>query len=226
MSKCWKIIILAIAMSFLVQSPAIAETFEWTLQVEENGSIHEVVNTDVDLSGEDHRTWQKNMGEEGITYDRVITNWEEYSQIGDGLPIAASQHNYLLWNTITLQYDKNAYQTLFDGIIHNAQGKIIISVPGIIKSTTAEELDDLKREPVAAWNVISRSEESPLGDNPVILEAIVFNGLLIGIIIIFIGGIGISIWYIRFVKRINKIIEEEYSISNIEECVDENTENE
>lgn len=226
MSRCCKIVILAVAIILLVNPIVMAETFEWNLQVQENGSIHETVTTDADLIDEDYGDWQKTMGQEGTTYERVLANWEEYNQTNDGLPITAVQRNYLLFTTLALQYDDKTSQKLFEGIIHNAEGKIVISVPGIIKSTSAAEVDDLKMEPSAAWHVKGESEEKPLGNRPVILETMIFDGLLTAIIFIFIGVIGISIWYIRFVKRVNKIIEEEYSLTNIEEYIDENTENE
>ena len=52
------------------------------------------------------------------------------------------------------------------------------------------------------------------------LQVLHLNGLVISLIILLFGFVGITIWYLTYIRRVNKLIMEEYSLDDIEKVLE------
>lgn len=191
---------------------AIGADITWTMKWQSNQVLIETVSGD-DLSIlEKSYGWQEASGTPGVM-TRTTQDWTTYDSLQQRLPLQTREKNYFLFKTIRLQPDSpvqsnSTLQQLFQK--HN--GSIVIEVPGFIKDYTATEVKPTADGFTATWKVDAGS-----GPETIILgiTAIILNVLPIVITSLAVAWLIIWILFRRQVKRMNQLIEEEYSLDNL-----------
>lgn len=208
----WGVMVLIL---FIIISPGYAKANDksevvWEIVTYDNHTIKETVkfnNVDINFNSFE---WEKAVDGEVTTLVRTVDNWQSYNELTDKLPIKAKVKNYFLWHKTALVV--TADQTT-DGIVF-AQTKdrpgvyLTISVPGFITAASGEKLNEMS----AAWNM---QQMKQLSEGQIILEAVTLEGFLIGVTGFLLGLIIIGIVFIRRMKKVEQIMEAEYSLENI-----------
>ncbi len=222
--------ILAISLVWLIvlgfTPAALAGQYEWQLVTDQRGNIHETLSIQDLESGLNADGWYSSSEEGTQKLERFHKDWYEYSAKSNGLPIKAEIKNYLIFSTTTLSYDNQSNQhKLFNELVSVADGDISIQAAGIIQESSASEVNNLDQDPTAIWHLTLDQEKNAVSQVPIFLQVITFNGLVISLTILLFGFIGITIWYLTYIRRVNKLIAEEYSLTNIEKLLEKEEEN-
>lgn len=220
-------LVLLLSALFLAFIPvqACAADFTWELQWYDNNEIYErvtVPGTENELNTDE---WQAVSPGDNTVLERETGSWDEYDQLKDRLPIQNHTRNFLLYKIITLELntpDLESFST-FNTLLKN-QGTVTIEVPGFINESSATSTASLKNGMTAAWELKGSDD---LKANPLYLKVVTLQTLPILLTILIIGFGAVMVVYIRQIRRINKIIEEEYSLDNLlAELREEETEKE
>ncbi len=209
-----------IAFAVLVFTPvAWAGQYQWQVSTDEQGNIHESISiqgveSELNIAG-----WNSQDGEGSLILERNHKDWYEYSRASNGLPLLAEIKNYLIFSSTILNYQPGNESSLFEELVSSADGEIIIQANGIIQKSSATQIDNLDQDPTATWNLLSGQTLEGL-EGTIFLQVLHLNGLLISMIILLFGFIGITIWYMTYIRRVNKLIAEEYSLDDIEKLLE------
>ncbi len=203
---------------------ALAGQYQWQLTTDQQGNIHETliiqdVETALNTEG-----WSSSSGEGTLTLERVHADWLQYSAARNGLPIKAEIKSYIIFSTTTLSYDNQGQASLFNELESMADGYISIQGGGIIRQSSASEETSLDQDPTAIWHLTSEQGKDVLEQAPVFLQMINFDGLAVSLTILLLGFIGITTWYLIHIRRVHKLIVEEYSLNNIERLLEKDEE--
>lgn len=197
--------------SVLVFCPAaVAGEIEWQLIWNENGMIQEQITVDKkdNLTVKDTWTCETKQGKNIFT--RKTDNWQVYNSLPDRLPVKAEVKDYLIFKTIALTKNEVASNSLYSYLTNNYSGKLYIHLPGIIRESSATEIEDL----TSIWN-LSRMDN--VDHKNFIVQAVVFEGLPIGILIFGLGGLIIVVQLVSRMKKVDQFIEKEYSFDKVHE---------
>lgn len=198
----------------------LAGQYQWQMLTDGQGIIHETLSIQGLETGLNTDGWSSSSGEGTLRLERVHQDWKQYSAEGNGLPIKVKTKDYLIFSTTTLTYDNQSnQQSLFNELVSSANGDISIQVEGIIQESSASQVNNLDQDPTATWHLTPELSLEALGQEPIFLQVMAFNGLAISIVVLLFGFIGITIWYLTYIRRVNKLIAEEYSVSNIEKLL-------
>ena len=207
MSKHFRLCII-MALVFLVILPrvVVASDVEWQIRWQEDGILQEEVKiTGRDIVPRDH-DW--NIRTEGNRYilQREVKNWSSYRESQDRLPLQIRQSNYIVFKQTEIDISDEA-----GGLFAQLNGlngfHLTMDVPGIIIGSYGDRLSETSSN----W-VFSSSAE--LFKETRLLRFITVDGLLLGIVIFFLGLLVIVIQFLRRMKKVERIIEEEYSLTN------------
>ncbi len=221
--------ILAIFMVWLIvlgfTPAALAGQYEWQLVTDQQGNIHETLSIQDSEPSLNTDGWDSSSGDGILKLERVHRDWYQYSAKSNGLPIKTEVKNYLIFSTTTLSYDNQSNQhNLFNELVSNVDGDISIQAAGIIQESSASEANNLDQDPTAIWHLTAEQGKNTVAQAPIFLQVITFNGLVISLTILLFGFIGITIWYLTYIRRVNKLIAEEYSLTNIEKLLEKDEE--
>jgi hypothetical protein len=215
-------VIFLILFLFTFNSTALAGEYQWEIVVDQYGEITERVSLqDVNMTLNTEGWKQLDDNGENVL-ERSHKDWAEYDKTGNGLPLSVKSKNYVVFTLLTLTYDSNkkSEAELFNQLTSSVNGSIKYQSTGIIQESSANHVNNLSKDPQAVWNV-KAGQATFFQESPFFLKVTFVNGVMISIIILFFGFLGITIWYLIYVRRVNKIIEEEYSIDNIERLLEE-----
>lgn len=215
-----------VMLCFIILSPLFGaaggnSSVEWEIKAYDDHSIQEtvIVNDGEIKAGPG---WEKSVSGGKNAWTRKVDNWSAYNALDDRLPIEAHSKNFLLWQKTSLWVtaDQAAAEGLFSQIKNGEQDiSIIISIPGYISDTSGSRSSEMS----ATWQF---DNAGTLNEGEFMLKAIVFDGLWLGITGFALGLIIIGIVYIRRMKKIEKMMEEEYSLENIDlESLEEQEQN-
>lgn len=210
-----KRVLLAWVLLFVfIISPAYGETSnnnlaEWEIVNYDDRTITETVTIKGDITF-DVSEWDKTETDGFTKLTRKLENWESYNELTDRLPIHAQVKNYVLWKKTALivtsskSNDKSVYAQLKDmpGI------SLSISVPAFITETSGKKVNEM----TTVWD---SKQINNFSEGQIILKNIALEGFLIGVIGFLLGLIIIGIIFIRRIKKIERIMEAEYSLENI-----------
>jgi len=226
-NKCYPAVLLALLLVLSITPISAAGQYEWQIVNNEHGNIQEsIILQDIELDI-DTNEWNCYQENGQMRLERVLEDWTQYSESANGLPVQARIRDYLLFSLLTLTYDDKADEpkNLFNTLTSKADGEISIQVTGMIRDSSASEVNNLEKEPKAVWYLTSENGKNISKKSP-FLDVITFDGLLISLTILLLGFTAISLWYIRYVRRVNKLIKKEYSLDNIKELLEKEEESE
>jgi len=202
-------IVLSIFMCLLFSRTALAGGTDWQINWQDDGSLQEKVNvTGQELHNVDAGWQTSNAGSE-VILSRNIKNWQTYNSLNDKLPLQAKVKNYLCCNLITLTALPDVQKdTLYSSFDPNQSMRLEMNVPGIILENSAAGKDNN----TVHW--IIKSPGEGLGQD-FIIKAIMIDGFGLGITILLLGVIFLAIFFAARMRKVNRIIDETYSLDNI-----------
>lgn len=201
-------VLLALFLCLFFSSTALAAT-NWQIDWQENGALQEkVAVSGQDLNNVDS-SWQTNVSGNEIVFTRSVENWEAYNKLADKLPVQATVKNLFFCNIITLTaLPEIQNNTLYSSLDQNQTMRLEMNVPGIIlDSSTAQ-----KEKNVVYWRI--KNPGDSFGQD-FIFQTIMVDGLGLGITILLIGAIILGVFFAARMRKVNRIIDETYSLDNI-----------
>jgi hypothetical protein len=192
--------------------PALAQAVDWQLTWQDDGSILETVTLekmDLEMGEGEWETSTDNQG--NLVLTRTTADWTSYTQKADRLPLRIENRNYLILESAFIYgEDYSADQKgLYYQIAIVPDAQLSIKLPGFIRAHTADSIIDSQE---AVWQ-LSRLDEMATGE--LLLKATVFHGLVVGVILVVGAVIIIGLLFLRSIRRVHKLIEEEYSLENL-----------
>lgn len=215
---CWTLLLLGFLL--VSPAPALAQAVDWQLTWQDDGTILETVNLEKINLKLEQGEWQADADSQGnLVLTRQTDGWAAYSQRLDRLPFKMESRNYLLLESAAI-YSENYSpdpKGLYSQIAVIPDAQLSIKLPGIIRDHSADSIIDSQE---AVWQ-LSRLDH--IATEELLLKATVFDGLLLAIILVGGAVIIIGLLFLRSIRRVHKLIEEEYSLENIELEVDGNS---
>lgn len=195
---------------WLFPSHCYAGQLEWQLTWEEDDKIQEKLSIFSHNISVDEEKWEVSQSEEKIMLSREVENWQAYSKLSDSLPLVASEKDYILFKTISLKVDDKA---LYPTSVYAQAAKLYgaelkITIPGIISSDSAKEVNDL----TATWKF---AQMQNIMDEDLLLKATVFDGFCLGVFLFVCGFSIIVLVFLLHLRKVNRLIEEEYSLDKV-----------
>lgn len=204
MKKYFPVVILVVGLLLLSCSSLQAgDEASWTIKWNNNGSLDEKVvipGNNVVVIGQE---WETSHSGNQTILSRHVKDWRAYGQLGDSLPLTVVQKDYVLLKFASLTVKQEATPgSLFEQFIGLSNARLSIEVPGAIRNSNAQASQDS----LATWNLAS------LESSPVKLDAVIFDGIFLGITFFAFCFIIIFIIYLNRIRRVHRLIAEEYSL--------------
>jgi hypothetical protein len=138
-----------------------------------------------------------------------VENWEAYNRLTDKLPVQASVKNLLCCKIITItEQPEIQNNTLYSNLGQNQTLRLSMNDPGLILDSSATT----KNDNIYYWEIKNPGERF---GHDFIFQTILIDGFGLGITILVIGSIILAIFFIARMRKVNRIIEETYSLDNI-----------
>jgi len=190
-------------------SPVALAAANWQIDWEENGVLQEkVVVSGQNLNNVDS-SWQKSASGNEIVLNRSVENWEAYNKLTDKLPVQATVKNLFFCNIITLTaLPEIQNNTLYSSLDQSQTLRLEMNVPGIILDSSTAQKDENK----VYWDIKNPGNSF---DQGFIFQTIMVDGLGLGITILLLGVITLVIFFAARIRKVNRIIDETYSLDNI-----------
>lgn len=207
---CFTLLLLSLLL--LITVPAAGQTVDWNLTWQDDGSIVETVSLEKINLVLDTGEWQSSTDNNGhLIFTRQIAGWEQYHKLTDRLPLSIQSRNYLVMQRAVINSDDFVPdpQGLYHQIAAVPDAQLSIKMPGIIHDHSADTIVDSQE---AVWK-LGRLDHITTED--LLLRATVFDGLLVGVLLVGGAVIVIGLLFLRSIRRVNQLIEEEYSLENI-----------
>ncbi len=202
-------IILSLILVLLFSQVALGSQAEWQINWQEDGTLLEKVTVSGLPIQNSDPGWQKSMNGDQIIFTRTIKNWNEYNRLQDKLPLKVAESNYIFCTASKLTASNQLPGgTLYAGLSGIDRMNLKISVPGMITSSSVEPSD--KRTVIWAVNNPGQQFNKDFS-----LKAISVDGFMLGITILTLGVIGLFIFFLGRMRRVNRLIDETYSLDNI-----------
>lgn len=208
---CYTLLLVSLLLVFAVV-PAVGQTVDWNITWQDDGSIVETVSLDKINLVLDNKAWQSSTDNKGhLILTRQTAGWEEYRQLTDRLPLSVQSRDYLVLQRATINSEdfKPDPQGLYHQIAAVPDAQLSIKMPGIIHDHSADMIVDSQE---AVWK-LGRLDHMTTED--LLLKATIFDGLLVGVLLVGGAVIVIGLLFLRSIRRVNQLIEEEYSLENI-----------
>ena len=204
MKKYFPVVILVVGLLLLSCSSLQAgDEASWTIKWNNNGSLDEKVVIPGHNVVLNEQEWETSHSGNQTILSRHVKDWRAYGQLGDSLPLTVVQKDYVLLKFASLTVKQEATPgSFFEQFIGLTNARLSIEVPGAIRNSNAETSQDS----VAIWNLAS------LQSSPVKLDAVIFDGIFLGITFFAFCFIIIFIIYLNRIRRVHRLISEEYSL--------------
>lgn len=205
-------VIAFILLSFA--GPAVASGAQWKITLNNDRSISETV-TGLSLLPATTDSWSTSPGSKDL--QRKIGFWDEYGKQADRLPIDIIVKDYILWQNVTVKTTALPGTTPVYAAVANQPLQLIIQFPSTIKIANGATMEN---ERTAVWQLDTGSS---LQNKGVLLEATLLDGFITSIALFVLAFIGIAIFYFRKISSTHKLIEEEYSLDNLDDKKDQDS---
>lgn len=197
------ILMVVLGLGFAVDAKA--ET-KWQITCDEELNIVEKVITDnEELSNTLISNGFEEERDEGYFY-RQIEDWPTFNNLEKKFPIKPVTRNFIIFSVTTIYIDDNLESDILKDVDEPVKFQYISL--GMNFKNTGQKVSEFTSE----WNLNPGWVDS--FPKPYLTKIVVFNGFMLGVFILIVGLICIAIVYLKTISRINKLIEEEYSIEN------------
>lgn len=186
---------------------AVAGSIDWQLRWQDNGKLQEEIHSSGSTLTTADNNWNISTEEDRFTLVREVENWGSYETMQDKLPLRAITKNYLVFKKVDIITDPENAGGLFQQINDAEQINLSITVPGFIFGGSGEKID----ESSAKWTISS----TELLQHQQLMTVIIVNGLLLGIGILITGLLIVAGIFLRYLRKANRFIEEEYALTKI-----------
>lgn len=187
---------------------ASASDIQWQIRWMDNGTLQEQVRVlEPDIIPEDS-SWQRSKEGDQFVLRREVKNWSSYQELQHRLPLQVKQKNYIVFKQVEVGIDNGQSKELFQQLKGSKSLDLTLNVPGIIIGNSADNADESN----ATW---AFSDSAELLQETSLLKVITVDGLILGIEILVAGLLIILIKFFRRLKKVDQIIEEEYSLTKI-----------
>lgn len=209
MRKHLPILILSMFLLLFSNNAAMASEAEWQIIWQDDGSLQEKVTVYGQVMPNSYNGWQMDIAGEPVIFTRTIKNWGEYNRLQDKLPLKVEEKNYVFC-TISKLTPANQLPagTLYEGLSGIDRMNLKISVPGMIMDSSVEPGD----QKIVTWPINNPGHSFNKGFS---LKAITLDGLMLGITILTLGVFCLFIFFLGRMRRVNRLIEETYSLDNV-----------
>lgn len=206
-------VLLVLLLLFAFPSCVMAQQVTWSLLWQDDGTIQEKVEvTGTELSGQYDSWTVMSEGSDQISLTRSTEDWEAYSQLNDRLPIRIEAKDYIVMQFTRV--DAESFSPDPQGVYAQVAGMpgavLTFQVPGIVRDHSADVVENSQK---AVWD-LNRLDHVLAEEQ--MLTAVTFDGLLIGIILVGGAALIIAVVFLRSILRVNRLIEEEYSLENLQ----------
>lgn len=201
---------------FIFPAPVTAQQVDWNLIWQDDGTIEETVRVmgkGEDLSV-DEQDWKviRTSGSNQVILTREVDDWAAYSRQTDRLPIRAETRDYIILQITRIKTEHPVPPSagLYRQVAELSEARLSIQVPGIVREHSAYGVENSQK---AIWK-LNRLDH--LTGEDLVVKAVVFDGLLLAVLLV--GGAVLIIgWvFLRSIRRVNQLIEEEYSLENVQ----------
>lgn len=202
------LLLMVAAVLFIAGGPLYAaEVPSWQITLHDNGTIAERVTVPAVSTGYQAPEWKVLSEGNQLVAERTTKNWAAYMKLNDRLPLQIHQKNYFLWQNINIK--KNSEVKPVAGmaalVFNNDKSNIVFQVPGFIGATIGNQVTEDKAElNVPAVNQLRNGQS--------LLQVTTLNGLMIGIVLFVVGFLVVMIVFANRLRKVNRMIEEEYSL--------------
>lgn len=209
MRKDIPIVILSLFLLLFSSQAAFGSQADWQINWQEDGTLQETVSIkDLSIQFSDPG-WQKESSGNQLRFSRTVKSWEEYNGLQDKLPLRAEVRNYVFFNFNTISAANQAASgTLYQALQGVDRLNVKMIVPGKITSSSIKPSDEQ-----TVIMVIDKPNQGLLKDFT--LKTINLDGFMLGITILSLGVIGLFFFFIGRMRKVDRLIEETYSLDNV-----------
>ncbi len=191
--------------------PVLGADAEWELQWRENGTLIETVMLPSRLAVAPIEGWQTRQQVAHTVFRRETKGWEQYQQLTDRLPLVAQTQNLVFFSTTRFKVEEyQPAEGVYTLLRNYPNVDVIVEVPGTIEHSQGA----LTEENIAHWGL---DELLRQGNTATVLQVFTMDGFLVGLVLFLLGFIAVLTFYITRVRKVRKLIEEEYSLEKVEE---------
>ncbi|MEA1961228.1 MAG: hypothetical protein U9N81_08160 [Bacillota bacterium] len=196
------------AMFLWVPQQACGADVEWQIDWQEDGSLSEQLSLPDQYPLQLSTGWKVEKQGNNYVYFRHFEKWEDYLVQTERMPLIIDQRNYILATTSTFFVDEQSAGTLFKQLNELEGFTFKLRVAGIIKDTTGQ---------VDENTVVFRYNKSKdFLSEDTLAKITTVDGFLVGICILVLGLVGIFIFFVGRLKKVDRMISEIYSLENID----------
>lgn len=178
----------------------------WQIKCNEDSTIVETVITDNRELSDILTSNDFAPGPEEGYYSRKLEDWQTFNKLDRKFPIMADTKNFLIFSLTTIYIDNNSDTNILRD--WDEPIKFRYSAWGFNIKNTGQKVADSTTE----WILTpGRADSFP---QPYLTKTIFFNGFILAVFITLVGLICIGMFFLKTIKRVNNLIEEEYSIEN------------
>ena len=211
MKRCFLVMMLIALILLGLSGQVLAADTEWKLKLNADGTISESVSVDQSQLVTYNNTWKTSKDGGRVILTRTVPAWQDYMNQSDRLPLHITVKDYFLWQDVEIF--AAAQQGASQGIFLSTQDKpvrLIIQLPGSIAASSAEKIEDGR---TAIWQI---SKGADIQNKGLLVQATLVDGYIVSILLFVLGFAVIAGLFIRKISKTHKLIEEEYSLENID----------
>ncbi|MDD2619199.1 MAG: hypothetical protein PHC92_00795 [Syntrophomonadaceae bacterium] len=216
MKKYFPMAILAIILTSFTWIPqAAAGEALWQLFWADDNALLEHLTIDQEQSLTTGQQWEKTENAGKVVLSRETKDWQAYKELLERLPLQAEVNNYIVFRTTTFKIDKPAVGNHFlQEVNANSEVKVAIEVPGYIKENPVGEVKEL----TVSWDL---QKIMGMKQGQMLLQTYTLDGFYLGVALFALGFLSVGIFFIIKTRRVNRLIEERYSLDRVDEEDDE-----
>lgn len=208
MKRCFPVLMFIALILLILPGQALAAGAEWKMVMNSDRTLNETVQvqTPIILNSPG---WTTGGSSNAPVFNRQVASWSAYNQLVDRLPIEILVKDYILWQSITIQ---TAPQYKPNGLYESLQNqplKVVVQAPAIGKVQQGQK----QNERTAVWEFAPGS----LQNQGILMHTYLIDGFMSSIALFVLSFIVIGFIFIRKVGKTHRLIEEEYSLENLDE---------
>ncbi|MDD3268056.1 MAG: hypothetical protein PHX14_01925 [Syntrophomonadaceae bacterium] len=216
MKKYFPMLIFLMLLINIIWIPqAVAGEALWQLFWADDNALLEYLTIDQEQALNAGPQWERTEKSGKVTLNRETKDWQAYKELSERLPLEAQVNDYIVFRTTTLKIDKSMTGNQFLQKIMADQGaRVVIEVPGYIKKNPVGEVKEL----TVNWEL---QKIMSMKQGEMLLQTYTLNGFYLGVVLFGIGFISVAIFFIIKTRRVDRLINERYSLDRIGEEDDE-----